>query len=256
MLVNDVDMGMPVGTETAAIGPLNVARLRGVDAIQLIRSAVLLRKPLDIAICNAHTMLLAMDDPDYEAVLKEMTLLNDGVGVQIASYLLHGRVFEDNLNGTDLIPAVLEQIGISLRIYLLGAGEEQVQKTRAHIAENYPAHAVVGVRTGYFDHTEVPQICAEISDTKPDLLLVAMGNPIQENFIVQNRRQLNVGVAIGVGALFDYMSGSVTRAPKLFRVLKLEWLYRLLREPRRLSGRYVIGGPRFLYKILNLRFSR
>jgi exopolysaccharide biosynthesis WecB/TagA/CpsF family protein len=115
---------------------------------------------------------------------------------------------------------------------------------------------VVGSRNGFFDQPEIPQICADVSDARPDLLLVAMGNPLQEKFIVEHRERLNACVAIGVGALFDFMSGSVARAPKAFRVLKLEWLYRMLQEPRRLFGRYMIGGPRFLYQILCLRFSR
>lgn len=253
MLVNDVEMGMPAGVEIAAIGPLNLSGMRCPDAIELIRSAVLLRKPLDIAICNAHTMLLALDDPEYAATLKKMTLLNDGIGANLANLILNGRSFADNLNGTDFVPTLLEQIGIPLRIYLLGAKEDQLQKTAARISEAYPAHTVVGSRNGYFNDNDIPQICKDINDARPDLLLVAMGNPIQEKFIVENRQHLTAGVAIGVGALFDFMSGSVPRAPKIIRSLRLEWLFRLLREPKRLSHRYVIGGPRFILEILRLK---
>jgi len=255
LLVNELQVGLASGAETTAIGPLSISRLRVQEAIQLIRSAVVTRKPLDIAICNAHTLLLAFDNPHYASVLQKMTLLNDGAGADLASLVLSGRPFADNLNGTDLVPAVLEQVGLSLRIYLIGAREEQAQQTRAHIAKMYPHHTVVGVRNGYFEEADVPRICADISAARPDLLLVAMGNPLQEEFIVRHRDQLNVGVAIGVGALFDFLSGSAVRAPKALRVLRLEWLFRLIREPQRLGHRYLIGGPRFLIHVMKLRFS-
>ncbi len=253
MLVEDVEMEMPVRAETTVIGPLNVSRLRCADAIQLIRSAIHLGQPLDIAICNAHTMLLALDDPQYAATLQKMTLLNDGIGANIASLMLNGRSFADNLNGTDFVPVLLEQVGIPLRIYLLGAKEDQLQQAAAHIAKVYPTHTVVGCRNGYFEESDIPKICQDVSEARPDLLLVAMGNPNQERFIVENRDQLSAVVTIGVGALFDFMSGSVPRAPRIVRALRLEWLYRLMREPKRLSHRYVIGGPRFLYEIFRLK---
>jgi exopolysaccharide biosynthesis WecB/TagA/CpsF family protein len=242
--------------QTKQIGPFRIASLTSAQTIAHIRSAVERGHRLDIAICNAHTFLTAWDDPEYAAVLAEMILLNDGIGIGLASRFLNGEGFPENLNGTDLLPRILADIETPLRLYLLGAKDEQLAGAKRHIEAVYPRHSVVGSRNGYFDEAEVPVICADVTAAKPDLLLVAMGNPRQEMFIVRNRQRLAVPVAIGVGALFDFMSGSVVRAPVPFRAAGLEWLFRLLQEPRRLFRRYVIGIPRFLLVILKLRSGR
>lgn len=253
MLAKDKAPVVIDAVDAAEIGLLTILRLGKDEAISLVRTSVVSRQRLDIAICNAHTILTALDDADYAATLQSMTLFNDGLGANIASQLLHGTPFPENLNGTDLVPALLDRIDIPLRIYLLGAREEQVALAKAHVEQVYPGHEVVGFRNGYFDESEVTAVCDAISAAEPDLLLVAMGNPHQERFIVENRDRLGATVSIGVGALFDFMSGSVVRAPKVVQVLGMEWLFRLLQEPRRLGKRYVIGIPRFLFKILHLK---
>lgn len=242
--------------DTAAIGPFCLLSMRFDGAVSHVRSAVDQRRRLNIAICNAHTLLTAFDDAEYANVLQSMTLLNDGIGVNIANNLLNGNSFPDNLNGTDFVPYMLQTIGVPLRIYLFGAHDAQLAGACAAIRERYPDHIIVGQRSGYFEAGEVPAICRDISEAKPDLLLVAMGNPRQERFIMEHQDSLDVPVAIGVGALFDFMSGSVARAPKVLQVLGLEWLFRLALEPRRLFRRYIIGIPRFLFAIFKLRFKR
>lgn len=256
MLMQDVKQEGTPTHPVSEIGPFAIESLTSLEATTLVRTAVNRRQPLDIAICNAHTFLTALDSPDYAETLQRMTLLNDGIGIGLASRFLHGRNFPENLNGTDLIPTILGGIGAPLRIYLLGAKEEQVQGARAHIEATFPNHKVVGCRNGYFGEDDSAGICAEINKVNPDLLLVAMGNPRQEFFISRNRPRLNVPVAIGVGALFDFMSGAVVRAPVLVQKLGLEWLFRLLQEPRRLFRRYVIGIPRFLIALLKIKYGK
>ena len=239
--------------EKVKIGPLDILRLRQADAVALIREAVASGRKLDIGICNAHTILTALDDPHYAATLQAMTLFNDGIGADIASKYLYGSAFPDNLNGTDFVPSLLEHIGRPLRIYLLGAHEVQVSRAKAHLQKAFPQHQVIGYRNGYFVPGEVPIICEMINAAKPDLLLVAMGNPHQERFIVENRNRLDATVVIGVGALFDFMAGAVVRAPKFVQHIGMEWLFRLLQEPRRLAHRYMIGIPRFFYALYRLK---
>jgi exopolysaccharide biosynthesis WecB/TagA/CpsF family protein len=250
MLVRNPEFGVPDAADTARIGPLNILRLNTGGALKLLRFAVQSGQPLDIAICNAHTVMTAVDDPASAETLQSMSLLNDGVGINIASMVLRGEPFPENLNGTDLVPAILDKINIPLRVYLLGAREQQVQAAKAHIEATYPVHEVVGVRNGYFDASDVAGICEAVTAAKPDLLLVAMGNPRQERFIIENRHRLGATITIGVGALFDFMSGTVRRAPMPVQAIGLEWLFRLLQEPRRLSKRYMIGIPRFFYQVL------
>ena len=255
MLARNQDIDLIREIDTAEIGPLSILRMERDEAIDLIRTSVLSRERVDIAICNAHTILMALDDPAYAETLQSLTLLNDGLGAELAGKILHGKGFPDNLNGTDLVPAILREIDVPLRIYLLGAGEEQVQAAGAHIAETYPHHSVVGVRNGYFGPADVLEVCDAVKAANPDLLLVGMGNPLQERFIAQHADRMDATVAIGVGALFDFMSGSVIRAPKPIQTIGLEWLFRLLQEPRRLARRYLIGIPRFFYKIHGLKRS-
>lgn len=256
MLLQDVNVGLPLGAGDVEIGPVNLLRLDKEDAISFVRSSVLLRRPTDVAICNAHTLLSAFDDPEYAATLQSMTLFNDGIGTNLASKYLNGFGFPHNLNGTDFIPELLAGIGIPLRIYLLGAQEAQLERARQHIEASYSLHSVVGARNGYFSEDEAEAVCKAISATHADLLLVGMGNPRQEMFIVSNRARLNTTVTFGVGALFDFMSGSVIRAPKMVQALGLEWLFRLLQEPRRLFRRYVIGIPRFLLALRRFKQAK
>lgn len=253
MTVNNAQSDLARAAGSVRLGSLDILRLDRAQAIGLVRSSVEQRAALDIAICNAHTVLTALENPAYESVLRSMTLLNDGIGVEIAARWLTGTGFPSNLNGTDFVPALLMEIGVPLRIYLLGAREEQVQVAARQIQKIGPAHTIVGMRNGYFSAGDTDAICAAISAARPDLLLVAMGNPRQEQFIVANRGKLDATVAIGVGALFDFMSGSVVRAPAWLRAIGLEWLFRLLQEPRRLFRRYVIGIPKFLWAVRRMK---
>ncbi|MBD8892419.1 WecB/TagA/CpsF family glycosyltransferase [Roseibium litorale] len=253
MAVKSVEADHSIRDGSFRFGSLEILRLDLPEALNLVRSAVLDHRRTDIAICNAHTALTALETPEYETVLRSMTLLNDGIGIEIAARWLSGRGFPANLNGTDFVPQLLGKIGVPLRIYLLGAKEEQLRLAARHISETYPLHTVVGMRNGYFGADETDVVCKAISAVQPDLLLVAMGNPRQEQFIVANRDRLGVTVTIGVGALLDFMSGTILRAPDWMRALGLEWLFRLAQEPRRLFRRYVIGIPKFLWAVRRLK---
>jgi len=256
MVRHDANFGVQSNAPRVRVGPLSVLRLTRPGAVDLIKSAILLRQPMDIAFCNAHTMLTAFEDPRYADDLSRMVLLNDGRGADIAARVLDGERFPDNLNGTDFIPALLAEIGVPLRIYLLGGTEDAVTGAKAAIEDCFSLHQVVGCRNGYFTESTLEEVCAGISKAEPDLLLVAMGNPKQEQFIVQNRDKLRATVTIGVGALFDFLSGRAVRAPRVMRAAGLEWAFRLFLEPRRLARRYLIGIPKFLGHIYRLRAAQ
>jgi exopolysaccharide biosynthesis WecB/TagA/CpsF family protein len=253
MLMPDLAVGMPLGAGVAQIGPLGINRLSRAQAIDMLRTSLLLRFKMDVAICNAHTVLQAIDHPDYAETLSHMTLFNDGIGVDIAARAITGKAFPANLNGTDLVPAILETIGLPLRIYLLGATPGSVGGAADFIDACYPQHVVAGYQDGYFPRHETDAVIARINAANADLLLVGMGNPMQERFIVENRQKLNPTLCIGVGALFDFLSGEVMRAPKFLQAAGLEWLFRLMQEPRRLGKRYTVGVCRFLIAVWRLR---
>lgn len=203
-----------------------------------------------VSFVNAHTVNCSRKNEKYKEFLNRTLVLNDGVGVSLASKWVYGSDFKHNFVGTDFVPYYLAQTVRDLRIYLLGAQEHVVAATAAIIEERYPRHRVVGCRNGFFDQCEEERIRQEIEDAKPDILLLGMGNPRQELWWERNGDALSAPVAMGVGALFDYMSGAVPRAPRWVLALRSEWLFRLLVEPRRLWTRYVIGNITFLFALI------
>ncbi len=197
---------------------------------------------------NAHTLNLAWSDPSFRAVLTRAdVVLNDGIGLDLYARLV-GERFEKNFNGTDLVPALLEHAtaGAPLRIFLFGGVPGRAEEAARVLEARFPGVIVVGTRHGYAHDGALEAINA----ASPDVLLVGMGNPIQEKWVDAVRHTLDVGIAMGVGALIDFLSGRVARAPRWVRAARLEWLYRLAREPKRLFRRYVLGNPAFLARAL------
>lgn len=209
-----------------------------------------------IAFCNAHTMVSALRSQAYVETLSRFLVLNDGIGIDICSSLFMGHRFEDNLNGTDLVPDLLAAATMPVSIYLLGARQNVVDEAARQLAERFPRHRVAGAHHGYLKLEDEPGVVAAINASGADLLLVAMGNPRQEAFIARNAASLQPRVLIGVGALFDFISGTVRRAPSWMRRLRIEWLFRLALEPKRLGWRYTGGLALFLIAIMRLRLAQ
>ena len=213
--------------------------------------------PARLFIVNAHTLNLAWEQPDFLAVLNEGSLvLNDGVGLELAALLGRER-FLYNFNGTDLFPRLFQELArpeAPLRVFLYGAAPGRAEAAAAQVHLRYPGVQVVGVVDGFQQDDTV--VVERINAAAPDLLLVGKGNPLQEHWIHAQAPRLEVKVAAGVGALIDFLSGSVPRAPMWMRQAKVEWVYRLAQEPRRLFRRYVVGNPLFLARSLRYRLRR
>lgn len=192
----------------------------------------------------ANTNFIVQCQTLRDAMTKDTLIINDGVGIDIATWLIHRTRFPENLNGTDFTPALLRQLGSSTRVYLLGGkpgiAERAAQQLRAqHIN-------VVGVSDGYEQARDINQLRQSINDSGANVLLVAMGNPLQERWILEERGNLNVTLLMGVGALLDFLAGDKSRAPNWIRTVRLEWFYRLCLEPGRLIRRYTIDIVLFL----------
>lgn len=171
-------------------------------------------------------------------------IVNDGIGMDIASTLIHRKKFRENLNGTDFTPFFLKELGPDAKVFLLGA-KPGIAKRAADNLQSMNIN-VVGYRNGYEEARDTDQLIAEINTSGTNVLLVAMGNPYQEQWIIQHRGKLNVRALIGVGALLDFLAGDKPRAPKLVQRLRLEWFYRLCLEPSRLLRRYTLDIAVFL----------
>ena len=203
-----------------------------------------------VGFLNAHNANVASRDKDFALALRDFLILPDGVGVDVASRMLYGSTFPANLNGTDFIPALFEAAPGPLRIGLLGARRAIAEKAAAKLSALAPQHDYVVIHDGFFPPAEEPAILERIKQQRLDILLVALGVPRQEYWIARHITPGHCTMPIGVGALLDFLSGAVPRAPAWVRSLRLEWLYRLYLEPGRLWRRYILGNPAFLTRVL------
>lgn len=224
--------------------------------VERLDSALDAGERLNVAFANSHTLRVAHRFPDYRRILQGFHVLNDGIGVDIASRIKFGQKFPENLNGTDFVPHYLASSRHHLRIYLLGARTDVVELAAGKLQERNPRHRIVGYRSGYFNKDETPVICEEIRRAGADLLLVGMGNPLQERWIVEHGASTDAKLLFGVGALFDFTSGVIPRAPIWMRRMRCEWIFRLILEPRRLAQRYIIDNGAFLKDVILDRTSK
>lgn len=217
------------------------------EAVSLLDAHVLERRAVKIAIANAHTLNVVRSNTQYQRLLRGFKVLNDGIGVDLASDLRYGQRFPANLNGTDFLPAYFWRTGLKLRIFMVGAQAHVVQRAFDAARRQFPAHEWLGFNDGFFSPDDEAALCERIRAARADVLLVAMGNPLQEFWIERCAASTGATVCVGVGALFDFLSGEANRAPAWVRKAKLEWMYRMIQEPGRMWRRYLIGNATFLW---------
>lgn len=159
-------------------------------------------------------------------------IIPDGIGV---CYPLRWRGYSaKRLAGIDLVVKLLQRFEKEKKkVYFLGGSPEVSQKMVTYVEQMYPDLKIVGVQDGYYKNEE--EVVKEIQKASPDLLLVAMGAPKQELFIVNHRSKFSSTLMMGVGGTFDVLVGKVQRAPKWIIKLNMEWLYRVAKEPTRLK---------------------
>jgi N-acetylglucosaminyldiphosphoundecaprenol N-acetyl-beta-D-mannosaminyltransferase len=204
-----------------------------------------------MCVVNAAKVVAANRDEKLRRVIMEADIITaDGMSVVWASRLL-GHPLKERVTGIDLFERLVEhaaQRGLS--VYFLGAREQSVSGVIERFTARYPALQVAGYRNGYFNAEEAEKIVEEISSSRADMLFIAMGSPAQEYWISANLARTGVRFALGVGGSFDHLSGHARRAPLWMQRRGLEWLYRLLSNPRRLWRRYLIGNTLFIWLVL------
>jgi N-acetylglucosaminyldiphosphoundecaprenol N-acetyl-beta-D-mannosaminyltransferase len=209
---------------------------------------------------NVHAVNIAYSLPWFREFLNrsEITFC-DGVGLKLAARLTgQGRLYR--YTPPDFMERIFEIAARSgWKIFLLGAKLENVQHTAKLMMEKYPT-LLIDVHHGYFDKSaqgmDNMRVVNQINQFKPQLLVLGFGMPMQEKWILENMSQLNVNVYMPAGALFDYLSGDLPRAPRWITDNGLEWLGRLLIEPRRLWKRYLVGNPLFFWRLFIHHFLK
>lgn len=196
---------------------------------------------------NAHCCNVRLRNADYaQAVARADVLLPDGIGVKLAAKMT-GQTLTANLNGTDLVPALLSKAArLGKSVYLFGSTPGTADAAAANLILTIPGLRIAGTSNGYSDAVDADAVIADINDSGADIVLVALGVPMQELWLDKYAHRLNAPLTLAVGALFDFLAGTVVRAPKLVRRANMEWVWRLAQEPRRLAKRYLAGNVAFL----------
>jgi N-acetylglucosaminyldiphosphoundecaprenol N-acetyl-beta-D-mannosaminyltransferase len=221
------------------------------EAIDAISAQWAMGRKQRVFFVNAHCVNVASRDTQYRRVLAESELvLADGSGVLSGARLL-GVPLTHNLNGTDLGPRLCARAAQEGRsVFLLGALPGVAEQAAARLTSLAPGLRIAGIHPGYFKPEDEEEILAQINAARPDILLVALGVPRQELWIAQHWEQLDVGTALAVGALFDFLAQRFKRAPAWMRRLGIEWTFRLIQEPGRLWKRYLLGNLAFECRVL------
>lgn len=209
------------------------------------------RKPLLIMGPNAQLVTLAARNHRFATALHSADIsVPDGISLVLASHLLKQPVPERVPGGELMERLCIEAARHDLSVFFLGGLPGAAEKTARKFKRSYPNFRVAGVccpEPGFENNpVENARIHRQIISAKPDLLCVAFGAPKQEIWMHENCTSLPIGVAISVGAALDTQAGLRKRAPKWTQKLGLEWLYRLVREPRRLWRRYLLGNTEFM----------
>jgi exopolysaccharide biosynthesis WecB/TagA/CpsF family protein len=198
---------------------------------------------------NVNSVNLTAVHPQLSANLNAANRsFADGSGLRIAAKTL-GINIRDNLNGTDMLPHLCEAAqakGIS--IYLLGAKPGVAIATAKNLLRLYPKLCIAGAEHGYFERTDDSHAVRRINQSHADILLLAMGSPMQEKWLKDHAAKLTCRTALAVGGLFDFYSGNISRAPMCMREIGFEWVWRLMQEPKSKFNRYVIGNPLFIIR--------
>ncbi|KIN64489.1 Glycosyl transferase, WecB/TagA/CpsF family [Sulfitobacter noctilucicola] len=196
---------------------------------------------------NAHCFNVMARDRQYAAAVKSANLLlPDGIGVALAAKMT-GQALKENLNGTDFIPALLEQAAKNGKsVYLFGGTPGTADTAAQNLIHKIPGLQIAGTRDGYAEAQNEAEVIADINASGADIVLVALGVPMQELWLHRNAPYLDADLTMGVGAALDFFAGNVVRAPAWVRKAKSEWVWRLAMEPRRLAKRYLEGNFSFL----------
>lgn len=200
---------------------------------------------------NPEIVMLCRENTELAAAVQNAALvIPDGIGVIYGAKIL-AKPLKGKLPGIDFASALMDALAdCGGSVYLFGAKPGVAEKAAQTILSEHPGIAIAGTHDGYF--TDDAPIIADIQKAKPDLLLVCLGAPKQELWMQANAEKLSVGLMIGLGGSLDVFAGEVKRAPEIWQKLGLEWLYRLLKEPRRI-GR-MMKLPAFLLAVIGQRF--
>ena len=222
------------------------------DFNKIIHNNLTKNKKMFIVTANPETMMKSENDTELNKLLndKDTILVPDGIGVVKASKMI-GYDVKERIAGIDIANTLLDY-GNELKksIYLFGSKQEVIDSMKEVLKEKYPNLKLVGSSNGYVQDKD--KVFEEMSKLKPDIVLVALGIPLQEKLIYKHLSLFDKGIFVGVGGSFDVISGHKKRAPQIIIKLNLEWLYRIICEPKRLK-RFYDSNVKFMFRVKKMK---
>ncbi len=209
------------------------------------------KSPRAVAYLNAATTNLCLDSPDFTDLLKRFDCLYaDGMGVVWGTKRM-GHPIPERISAADFIEPFLRRCATEkLKIGLIGGASGEADRFAAHFEKNIAGLNFVFKHHGFFTIGDEPALLAGLEKSDPDLVLLAMGSPRQERHAMDWSARGKPRIWWCVGGLFVYYAGVRSRAPVWLRKMGLEWLFRLALEPRRLWRRYLLGNPKFVWRVM------
>lgn len=217
------------------------------QTISLVEKYVKTKTPLHLMGVNADKINEVNENKLMKKIVNSCGIINaDGASVVLASKHL-GTPLPERVAGIDLMQDLVKlSADKGYSIYLLGAKQEVVEKTEKVLKEKYKKLIVAGIHNGYFKEDYWKEISKELKKKKPDFVFVGITSPMKEYLIEYLQNDGNNCVFMGVGGSFDVISGNIPRAPMWMQKANLEWLFRVIQEPKRLFKRYFVGNRKFI----------
>lgn len=215
---------------------------------KIIKDNLNKNRKMFIVTANPETFMISEEDSEMKKLLMDdnTVIVPDGIGIVKASKRVNHKV-KERITGIDIAEKLIDYGNeLNKKIYLFGSKEEVIVSMRKVLQEKYPNLIISGTSNGYVKDRD--KVFDEIAKLEPDIILVALGIPHQEKIIYKHLSKFKKGIFVGVGGSFDVISGYKKRAPKIFIKLNLEWLYRILKEPKRIK-RFYNSNIKFMFKI-------
>jgi N-acetylglucosaminyldiphosphoundecaprenol N-acetyl-beta-D-mannosaminyltransferase len=243
---NEVTVG---GLATACLSRDGLARMMLQDCLDARADTD--RHPKLVFASNGHAIALAARDEVFRFTFEQADIIHaDGQAAVFASRMTATPIPERSATTDFIHDASRIAARHGLRFFLLGATEEANADAARILAETYPGLQIVGRRHGYFSRDEEEEICDEINLTLPDVIWVGLSVPLEYEFAVRNKTRLSAGWLVTCGGCYNFITGTYPRAPRWMQAAGLEWLFRLVTEPKRLFWRYAVTNPLAIFLLL------
>ncbi|HET7083872.1 MAG TPA: WecB/TagA/CpsF family glycosyltransferase [Rhizomicrobium sp.] len=243
------------GLNTVCLSRTGLGRMMLQDCLMTREAAR--RQPKLVFASNGHAIATAARDAAFRDLLAQADIIHaDGQAAVFASHLTACPIPERSATTDFIHDACRIAAEHGLRFFLLGSTEETNREAARRLCEAYPGLQIVGRRHGYFSRDEEEEICDAINLSRPDVIWVGLSVPLEHEFSVRNKARLRAGWLVTCGGCYNFVTGATRRAPHWMQQSGLEWLFRLLQEPKRLFWRYAWTNPLALFLLLTRTSTR